>query len=219
MKDHVNVCIPTISRPGLIGRTISSIINGNCKNLSITIIVDAGRKAYFDRLKKSTIHYPQIKLIFNPKRLGWPKSMNRIFQETDHDFYLYASDDLIFRPNTITKSMVDMKRHFPDGDGVIGITQENILHGCKTAFGLVGRKWVNRFPKRQMFNPKYVHFCSDSELLYYSRQIHRLYLSKASIYHNRQHDDCKKLAQTTLVRDRQIWRPRRKAMKLWPKFK
>ena len=112
----------------------------------------------------------------------------------------------------------DLNRLFPDGDGIIGVTQQ-LGKFCPAAFGLVGRKWVNRFPNRQMMYPKYIHFCSDSELWRYSRGIKRFHLSKAAVYHNRPFDDCKKLAQTTLTRDRRIWFPRRDAGKFWPKFK
>lgn len=218
MKDHVNVCIPTIDRLGLIGQTIGSIINGHYKNLSITIIVDDGRKEYFDRLKMTAGRHPQIKLMFNPKRLGWPKSLNRIFRETDDDYYFYASDDLHFNLDTITKAMADMKKLFPDGDGVIGITQ-NLGKFCPAAFGLVGRKFINRFPDRKLMYPRYIHFCSDSELWRYSRKIKRFHLSKAAVHHNRPFDNCKKLAQTTLARDRRIWFPRRDSGRFWPKFK
>lgn len=219
MKDHVNVCIPTFDRFDLIRQTIRSILGGNYRPISITIIVDAGLKAYYDRLWKyyKIKPFANVKLIFNEKRLGWPRSTNRIFRETDHDYYLYASDDLIFRPDTITKLMADMNKHFPDGDGVIGITQ-NLGKFCPAAFGLVGRKWINRFPNRQMMYPKYIHFCSDSELWRYSRSIKRFYLSKATVHHNRPFDNCKKLAQTTLTRDRRIWFPRRDAEKFWPKY-
>ena len=220
MKNHVNVCIPTFDRFDLIRQTVKSILGGIYRLISITIIVDGGRKAYFDRLWRYYNIKPfiNVKLMFNAKRFGWPRSTNRIFQETDHDFYFYASDDLIFQPDTITKMMADMNRLFPDGDGIIGVTQQ-LGKFCPAAFGLVGRKWVNRFPNRQMMYPKYIHFCSDSELWRYSRGIKRFHLSKAAVHHNRPFDNCKKLAQTTLTRDRRIWFPRRDAGKFWPKFK
>lgn len=220
MKDLVNVCIPTIDRFDLIRQTVKSIIEGNYSKVKITIIIDAGRQAYFDRLWKyyNTKPFFNIQLMFNEKRLGWPKSLNRIFRKTDDDFYFYASDDLIFQPDTISKAMAAMKKLFPDGDGVIGIHQ-NLGKYCPAAFGLIGRAFVNRFPHRQVFYPKYIHFCGDSELWRYSRSIKRFYLSKAMVHHNRPFDNCKKLAQTTLHRDRQIWFPRRDSGRFWPKFK
>ena len=220
MKYHINVCIPTLNRFYLIRQTVKSIVESRYGNLSITIIVDANRGTYYERLK----HYYSVhrerklkKILLNKKRLGWPSSLNRIFQETDYDFYFYASDDLGFRPDTISTAMADMKRHFPDGDGIIGITQQ-LGKFCPAAFGLVGRKWVNRFPNRQMMYPKYIHFCSDSELWRYSRKIKRFHLSKAAVFHNRPFDGCKKLAQTTLTSDRRIWFPRRDAETFWPKY-
>ena len=216
--DLVTVCIPTIDRFDLIRKTIESICGNNYLRLSMMIIVDDNRQQYFKKLVKyyQLANLP-IEFKLNKKRLGWPRSLNRIFAETDYDYYLYASDDLIFQTNTITKAMADMKRLFPDGDGVIGLTQQ-LGKFCPAAFGLVGRKWVNRFPKRQMMYPKYIHFCSDSELWRYSRKIKRFHLSKATVHHNRPFDNCKKLAQTTLASDRRIWFPRRDSGKFWPKF-
>lgn len=224
MKDHINVVIPTLDRFDLIRQTIDSIIRNEYADLSITVIVDDNREKYFHRIKNWYTKHPdcfpffQVNCLLNPKRLGWPKSLNRVFRETNHDFYFYASDDLIFRPNTISKAMADMKRLFPDGDGVIGITQQ-LGKFCPAAFGLVGRKWINRFPDRKMMYPRYIHFCSDSELWRYSRSINKFHLSKAMVHHQRPFDNCKKLAQTTLHRDRQIWFPRRDSNRFWPKFK
>lgn len=220
MKDLVNVCIPTIDRFDLIRQTVKSVMESKYNNLKITIIVDDNRKQYFDRLYRFYFDgtFFNIGILFNEKRFGWPKSLNRLFKETDDDYYFYASDDLIFQKNTISLAMEDMKAKFPNGDGVIGITQQ-LGKFCPAAFGLVGRKWINRFPDRKMFYPKYVHFCGDSELWRYSRSINKFYLSKAVVYHNRPFDNCKKLAQTTLYSDRQIWFPRRDSGKFWPKFK
>lgn len=215
--NQVNVCIPTIDRPDLLIKTIESILKGNYKDVSFSIIVDDGRLKYYEWIRRNLSQYTNFDILFNKERIGWPRSLNKIFGKTDHDFYFYASDDLTFRPNTISIAMADMKRLFPDGDGVIGITQQ-LGKFCPAAFGIVGRKWINRFPDRKMLYPKYVHFCSDSELWRYARSINRFHLSKATVHHNRPFDNCKKLAQTTLHRDRQIWFPRRDSNRFWPKF-
>lgn len=213
----VNVIIPTISRPHLIQKTIQSILAGNYKDVIITIVVDDGRKAYHRRLVNLYETANSIKVLFNEKRLGWPCSLNRVFRETDDDLYLYASDDLIFRPNTIRKSVNDMKEHFLDGDGVIGISQ-NLRQYCPAAFGLVGRKWVNRFPDRQVMYPKYMHFAGDSEHWYYARQKGKFYKSNALVLHARPFDECKRKAQKTLRSDRAIWFPRRDSKHFWPEY-
>lgn len=220
MTANVNVVIPTLDRFGLIRKTINSIAAGKYKKFSITIIVDDNREPYFKRLKNYYCEKPNLKIDIklNRRRLGWPNSLNRVFKETDSDFYFYASDDLMFKPNTIERAMLDMNRFFPGGDGVIGITQQ-LGKFCPAAFGLIGRRFVNRFPERSVFYPRYVHFCGDSELWRYSRKIKRFHLSKAAVHHMRPFDSCKKLAQTTLSRDRKIWFPRRDSGQFWPKFK
>lgn len=213
----VNVCIPTISRFELIRKTIHSILAGNYENVIITIIVDDGRKAYYEKLKRRYSGNDQIKILYNEKRLGWPCSLNRIFKETDDDLYFFASDDLLFRPNTIQRAVANMEKHFPDGDGLIGISQ-NLNQYCPAAFGLIGRKWVNRFPDRQVMYPKYVHFAGDSEHWHYAKQKNRFYKSHALVYHARPFDECKRKAQKTLLRDRAIWFPRRDSKHFWPDY-
>lgn len=214
----LNICIPTIDRLKLIQKTINSIMKNNYEPKKITIIVDDGREAYNKKLHAIYIGNKSIDIKYNPKRLGWPSSLNRIFKETDDDYYFYASDDLIFQPNTLELAMADMNRVFPDGDGLIGITQ-NLRQYCKAAFGLMGRKWVNRFPDRQAFYPKYIHFACDSELWRYAVKCKKFYFSKAAVKHNRPMDKTKRLAQTTLTRDRAIWFPRRDRRQFWPEYK
>lgn len=213
----VNICIPTISRFEMIKNTIVSILKSNYSNIKITVIVDWGRKAYYEKLKKRYSGNDKIDVMLNNQRLGWPRSLNRIFKETDDDFYLFASDDLTFKPTTIYKAVLDMDNHFPDGDGLIGISQ-NLNQYCPAAFGLIGRKWVNRFPDRQVFYPKYIHFAGDSEHWHYARQKNRFYKSTAIVYHARPFDECKRQAQKTLLSDRAIWFPRRDAKKFWPEY-
>lgn len=201
----LNFVIPSISRLHSLEQTVRSIKKQAYKNYHITIVVDDGRKDYLRQVHNTFKHQQKLTILFNPKRLGWPRSMNRVFKETDFDYYFYGSDDLGFGKETILEAMTCIDCKFPDGDGVVGMIQ-NLKHFCPGAFGIFGRKWKERFPDAQVFFPGYMHFCGDSELWHYSKSINKFYFCKrAMVQHRRFQDPCHKLAQKTLRKDREIW--------------
>ncbi len=216
-RKEVHAILPTFDRMRLIQRTVSSILQSSYQKTKITIIVDVNA-AYFHRLKELYCKQPGIQVLFNEQRLGWPKSLNRVLALTDDDVYLYGADDIYLHKMTIEIALNTLEQLF-QGDGVIGF-QQNLMHFCPAAFGMFGRAWVERFPERQVFYPRYIHFCGDSELWHYAKQINRFHFCKnCRVEHARERDRCKNLAQTTLTSDREIWRPRKAAGKFWPKYK
>lgn len=201
----INIVIPTLSRFELLMQTIRSIRKSIYPDHKISVVVDGDLK-YRDRIAKAISFMPNVELYFNQKRIGWGRSINGVMAQTNDDYYFSASDDLTFRPDTLILAFRSFYLKFKDGDGVIGIKQGNMRHYCPGAFVLVDRKWVNRFPDRQMYFPMYKHFCVDSELWHYALSEKRFHLSKtANVTHNRPHDSCHKLAQATLKRDRVLW--------------
>lgn len=215
--NHVHVIIPTLDRHQLLLETVASLFKCEHKDLSLTIVVDANRRM-FEALRGQLNPQLPIAILLNEKRIGWGKTVNAVIRDTDYDFYFYASDDLKFHRYAIENAVRCMSKIFPDGDGVIGIRQ-NLPHYCPAAFGLVGRKWLRRFPNRALFNPAYQHFCVDSELWHYARQKNKFHFCEAALVkHERPNDGCHRLAQTTLSRDRAIWRPRKASGRFYPEF-
>lgn len=73
---------------------------------------------------------------------------------------LYAVDDVIFKPGSIDAAINELYENFPDTDGVIGFRQDgNNFHS--TGMALVGSKFVDRYPDRQLFYPGYFHFAAQ----------------------------------------------------------
>ena len=61
--------------------------------------------------------------------------------------------------------METLYREFPDGDGVVGLAQENIPQGYPLAFPLFGRAFIDRFNIYDtLFFPGYFHFYNDAEI-------------------------------------------------------
>jgi hypothetical protein len=184
----------------------------------VFVVVD-GNKEYFNRLMK-TEYEAMPHLIFNEARLGWGKSINLVCHITDYDAYFSASDDLQFFPDTLAEAAAAMERKFPDLDGVIGINQD-LRKFCPAAMNLTGRKFINRFPGRQLYNPIYGHFCVDSELWHYAVHQEKFHFCKRSkIIHRRYNDPCHALARKTLTADRQLWWAKKgKPETYWPNMK
>lgn len=213
----IHAVIPTYDRMRLIQRTVNSLFDSSRKPDKITIVVDVN-EPYYKRLFQVYRNYENIEVLFNPKRLGWPKSLNRVLVSTDDDVYIYAADDIYFHKMTVELALLMLMKKW-GGDGVIGF-QQNLVHFCPAAFGMFGRDWVNRYPGRNVFYHKYVHFCGDSELWHYAKHINRFLLcNKCKVDHERIRDHCKSVAQRTLNSDRAIWRPRKHAKTFWPEYK
>jgi len=206
-KEIVCLLIPTIGRLSSLLNTIKTFQASSYKKTAVIVIVDDGRQEYFRQIKNMIAAHKlkNVFLYFNSKRLGWPRSMNKLLKASDFDLYFYGSDDLTFGKQTIKNAVSFMADYFPDGDGVIGIAQ-NLHHYCPAAFGLVGRKFIERFPDRQLFWPHYVHFCGDSELWHFAKSIDKFkFCATAKVHHDRPMDAGKRLAQKSLRKDRELW--------------
>lgn len=98
------------------------------------------------------------------------------------DAVLYSTDDIIFQPGAISKAVWDMRDHFPDDDGVIGFTQTGNKKFHPTGVALVGRKFLARYPHKQLFYPKYFHFACQ-EIHDAAVKLNKFFLSKAEVFH------------------------------------
>ena len=218
---EVAVVIPTLDRLQSLRETIISLAQKNCehKDFEIFVVVDGNRNLY-EAMKSSEIVMGNANLLFNETRIGWGKSINHIMSISDYDAYFSASDDLQFFPDTLAEAVAAMERKFPDLDGVIGINQ-NLQKFCPAAFNLTGRKFINRFPGRKLYNPAYQHFCVDSELWHYAMHQGKFHFcKKAKVIHRRYNDPCHALARKTLQSDRHIWWAKKgKPHLYWPNMK
>lgn len=79
------------------------------------------------------------------------------------DVMLWAVDDMEFKPGAIDSAVLSMIERFPDGDGVVGFVQEgNKFH--PTGVGMMGQKFLNRYPNKMPFFPGYWLFACQEIL-------------------------------------------------------
>lgn len=204
----INVVISTFDRFELLRKRIKSIVNSDYKDISIFVIVD-GNEKMINELKDEP-----VEILFNPERMDYIISINKAIKHIKDGAVLYASDDLIFWPNCISNAAKAMKEHFPDTDGLIALKQVQKEGGA--AFGLLGRKFINRFSNGEVFCPEFIHYGGDTELRDFAQSIGRFHQCREAIIdHSRQCDNTFKLARKVKTHDKQIYKRRRCKKFLW----
>ena len=207
----VTIAIPTCSsnRIPMLLRTVRSIQAGEYKNVHPVIVADGNSHIY--EVANKELH--NVTVIANKERKDWVFSINRVLKEFDSDYYIFASDDLVFPPDCIKCAMARMQECFPDGFGVVSIGKKN-----KTTFGLFGRKWADHFPDRQVFCPDFIHYAGDSELMRTVRTLGKYAFPPkrdSSVQHHRPKDDTWRLARGVRTRDHAIRNERYEKGYMW----
>lgn len=102
------------------------------------------------------------------RRVGCTAPLNLVFRELVRRDALFCTDDCLFAPDALDVAMATLDARFPDGDGVVGLMQENIPDGYPLAFPLMGRAFLDRFRRltggRELFFPGYYHLFNDAEM-------------------------------------------------------
>lgn len=207
---QVTVIIPSCSteRIPLLAQAVESIRAGSYKNIRIVIIADGNPSIQWAMKKQD-----KVTVLFNKKRMDWTFSVNRAFKEFDSDYYAYASDDLIFPSNCIESAVATMKKRFPDGFGLVTISKKN-----RCPFALIGRKFVEHFPDRQVFCPDFVHYGGDTEMM---RMVRKLGIfayppnRESQVRHSRMKDETWRIARRVRGRDGAIHAKRLEKGYIW----
>ena len=207
----VTIAIPTCcsERIPMLIRTVESIQAGSYKNVQPVIVADGNPHIY--EVANKQLH--NVTVTLNKERIDWVASVNWVLKEFDSDYYIYASDDLIFPPDCIKHAMAVMQRCFPDGFGVVSIGKKH-----RSAFGLFGRKWADHFPDRQVFCPDFIHYAGDSELHRTVTKLGKFAFipeRESSVQHFRMKDDTWRLARAVRDRDHTIRREREEKGYMW----
>lgn len=205
---HINIFIPTWNRPQLLLQTISSIGRSTYKDYSIIVIVDGNLK-----LIDLLINQP-VMIIVNQENRDWVYSMNKGLRLAVSDAVMYAADDLVLSQDCLAVAATALKEKYPDGNGLIGINQTAV--GCSSAFGLMGRKFIDHFPNRQVFCPDYIHLASDFELGKYARANNIFhYCKEAVMNHHRLRDETWQRVAKIEDRDLQLQNQRAERGLIW----
>lgn len=203
MKITIAVPIVSFGRFSLLFNLIKSIQAGTYKNVHIVIVVD-GNAELFEavKLRNHAFQWKNISVILNTERKDWVFSINRVFKEFDSEYYIYASDDLIFPPTCIEDAMKMMQECFPDGFGLVSLWRTN-----KAIIGLIGRRFVEHFPNCQVLCPDFIHYSADAEFSRIAEKIGKLARRPKDgfrVKHYTMKDETQSLAQEARKKDTEV---------------
>lgn len=178
---HIDIIIPTRHRYKKLYRCLNSIPKSiDTVTHSIIVICD-GDHDTTKRLIQDNDR-PISKIIYVREHSGSVFCRNLATQSAE-DALIYATDDIEFKEGAIEAAIKAMRKYFPDDDGVIGFNQINSKSFCAAGVGLVGQKFLERYPNRKLFYPEYFHFsCQEIERL--GNKLGKLHLAKGACIHH-----------------------------------
>jgi len=176
---QIDIVIPTRNRIKKLRRCLASIPSSVLGiPIKITVICDDDpMTAYLLQVESNSIRVITVK-----EHSGSVYCRNLISQ-TVEDILLYATDDIEFKKDAIIEATKVMKKHFPDGDGIVGFNQINANKFSVAGVALMGQKFLRRYPERKFLFPGYFHF-SCQEVEYLGNKLNKIILAeKAEIIH------------------------------------
>jgi len=153
---HITILLPTRNRIEKLKRTLTSIPRLDYIDVWVICDHDKTTVEFIRKLNDEQIKaFPVVPGVqtFNYGSVFCKNAFTRKVS----DGLLYATDDIIFQENAIQNAFECFNRNFLDDDGVVGFVQiGNAFH--PTGVGLVGQKFLQRFPNKMLFYPGYFHF-------------------------------------------------------------
>jgi len=151
---------------------------------------------------------------------GWLPAVNAALKDID-GYFLMGADDMLFKGGAIQKALDVMEREYPDRDGVVGFNQVTLEKFCEAAFVLMGDKFMDRFPDRQVYCPDYRHYYADTEFMKYAKSVNKFtYCKEAEVEHYHpvytgKQDETNKVSRLSYKQDRQTASERSEKGFLW----
>lgn len=220
-----DMVIPTYKRKEKLERCLNSIIENDLKFLDIYIYFD-NNNIKSEKYIKEKFPFVHTKVMTNQYRAFgiWNYHLFHYLKSTSSGM-IYVCDDIVFLPNTLLTMKTLFEQICKDTDGVLTFNQYNLTSASKYAMGLIGKKFIDRFPYSQCFCPDYVSFYADAELGVYAKSIGKFYFGSGCRIHHyhpsfykQESDEAHKIVRDkNSIVDRQINIARRRANLLWGK--
>lgn len=177
-KFDLDIVIPSLNRRQKLDTCLNSLFRAdNLENVTIWLYLSDPVEyqhywSYFDALKD------KVKVVLLPS-YRVPSFWNGHLATMQADAMFCVNDDTEFHTNAITNIISEFSTLYPDGDGVLGVTQSNALEGqgMEGAFPVIGRTFAERFPDRKVWCPDYYRLWADKELMDYARSVGKFHAS------------------------------------------
>jgi len=154
-----------------------------------------------------------------------PEFWNSYLLNMKADAMMYLSDDVEFFQDTLENAITEYEKHFPNFDGVLGLNQVNIpdSQALQSAFGIIGKNFINYFSNKQVWCPSYYRFYGDRELWLFAKSINKFkFCEEAKIFNNHpaftgEIDYTHKEVRKYLRQDRIMYEKRQSKNLIWGK--
>ena len=215
--EYVDLIVPTRNRAEKLDRMLKSVPKVAAEKCIAVMVVFDGDFKTAEKFK----NHPRIdEMGFTEKQIGSVATRNR-YTPLVNDAVLMATDDIEFYPGSIDVAIRAFAARFPDDDGVVGFTQVNHKSFSGAGVCLVGQKFLQRYPGKQLYFPGYFHFaCQEIERL--ATSLGKMHIEpEAKLFHfhpstgdgrrDRTHDE----ARRHKAKDQRLSKARREAGLTW----
>lgn len=223
---QVDIVIPTLHRVDKLANCLYSIKESISKarpkdtfkihvNFSDPADIDAIRSRPEGLIMESHTVIPDFRA---------PAAWNDYLLSMSADAMLYLSDDVILSAYTLNRVCTEMDRRFDTYDGIVCLYLSNLPQPqpVNCAFGLMGKRFADRFPDRQAFCPEYMRFYADRELDLYAIPKKLVYIDSTipikhmhAAHYPEMLDDTHYDARKWLKRDRDMFVNRKQRKLIW----
>jgi len=190
---HFSIVIPTYKRVAKLNRCIESILKQTHQDFNIYPMCDNNDMESWQIITDTYRNHKQV-LPFIVLDHQYVKGCWNLFTRDQDTFDLikdamvWIVDDTELLPDCLEKLNTTFLKNFPDGDGMVGISQlypllQAEVHWKENGQCAIGKCFIERFPQRQVCCPDYIHFYQDEEVLEYARSINKFALSDAQLIH------------------------------------
>jgi len=185
IENRLDIVVPTRNRFTKLVKMLMSIPQYSWMELSLGF---DGDRISFEKFSKMWGYWKGKSAFtyFSPSQIGSIKMRNLMTSKCPGSI-LWATDDILFRKGSIESAWRNLWKRYPDGDGVVGFRVENAkpAHNfCWTGVGIMGTKFLKRYPGKMISFPGYFHF-GTREVETLAVKLNKLYRDdNALIFHN-----------------------------------
>lgn len=224
---RIDIGIPTLNRKEKCTVCMDSLLSGSYENISVSILLS--NQTELLHYTKQYQHDKRVQCAitdYSKVSTCW----NNFVKSSTAGLVLFLCDDVSLDKDCLANAVEAMHKHFPDGDGIIGLNVTNYPPSWPEAitqygFRLVGRKFHERFPEGQAYCPEYYRFYVDTEMGEYAKLVGKFAFSKEATMQHFHPDAPGGTVDDTHFANRgerqkwdiEIWKTRQTAGYLWGK--
>ena len=178
----IDIAIPTLNRQEKCTVCVDSLLNGYYKSIRVFLLFTDQNELF--RYAKQYQHDWRVRCEMTDYSMV-SKCWNNFVAKSKGDLVLFLCDDTSLDKDCLTNAVKDIKKQFPNGDGLIGLNVTNYPSSWPEAitqygFRLVGKKFHRRFPKGQAYCPEYYRFYVDTEMGEYSKLVGKFHFCESA---------------------------------------